>query len=350
MSGMKTKASGQMRSSGTKSRAEKGKLAVQARIGLAHGSGGLEMLGLIKRLGINFRGRWKNCLNDSATLACCGKMLFFTSDSYVVEPVFFPGGDIGCLAVYGTINDLAVMGARPIGISLSLVIEEGMTEKALMRIISSIRKASKLTGVPVATGDTKVVERGRIGSLMINTSGLGLGSKGAVLDGKAVPGDSVIVSGGIGEHSVAVLSKRFGYSSRLKSDSKPLIDEIEAVRNLIKSAKDITRGGLASCLNEIADSSSAGFLIDELRIPSRKEVRKVAGMLGVSPYELACEGRFACVAPKKNSEKVVARLKRFNSQACKIGEVVRGRGVIMQGLLGKRRLDYPSGRLVPRIC
>ncbi len=318
---------------------------------LAHGSGGKEMEGLIKSFNLPHKGGWKNQDNDSATLDIgSGNLLVFTTDSFIVDPVFFPGGDIGHLAVCGTINDLAVMGARPLGLSLGLVIEEGFAMKDIRKIISSIKRLSAMTDIPVVTGDTKVMEKGKLDNIMINTSGVGIAKKDELLTKKLEPGDRVIISGGLGEHAVALLSKRFDYETAIVSDSKPLVEEMGAVKGLIKSAKDATRGGIAAVLNEICEKNNIGMLLDEESIPAKPEVKHVTEMLGINLYELACEGRFVCIASEKNSRLVEKRLKRFNPDAAIIGEITKKKGVIIQTILGKMILAQPTGRIVPRIC
>ncbi len=245
-------------------------------ITLAHGSGGREMDELIRSLGPFFRGRWKSYDDDSATIETGGSHIIFTTDSFIVDPLFFPGGDIGKLAICGTINDLAVMGAGPLGLSIAAIIEEGFPVQELEKIMASVKRISKDTGVPVVTGDTKVMERGKLDKLILNTSGVGVAEKGELLTGKPVPGDRILISGGIGEHAAALLSKRFNFSSDVKSDSRPLLDEIDSVRGMIRCAKDATRGGIAAVLNEIAARNGVGMLLDEQSIPARKEVRRVA--------------------------------------------------------------------------
>ncbi|MBN2053023.1 hydrogenase expression/formation protein HypE [Candidatus Woesearchaeota archaeon] len=329
-------------------------------ITLAEGSGGKEMQELIKSFGFCKRGNWKECDNDSAVLdldAVKGKgkpgKLVFTTDSFIVNPIFFPGGDIGHLAFSGTINDLVVMGAKPLGISLGFVIEEGFSKEDLDKIITSIKKLSEEYDVSVVTGDTKVMENGKLDKIIINTSGLGIVDEKDLLTKKIIPGDKVIISGGIGEHAVALLSKRFEYETKIITDSKPLIKEMDAVKRLIKIAKDPTRGGIASILNEICSKNKVGMLVSEEEIPAKQEVRKVVEMLGINLYELACEGRMICVADKNSASKVVKLLKEFNPDASIIGEIVddaKDNHVVLQTMLGKRILAMPTGRIVPRIC
>jgi len=318
------------------------------RVSLSEGSGGKEMLELIKQIRKKLsRGKWKNTMDDSASIDFSGKLLF-TTDSYVVTPLFFPGGNIGKIAFCGTINDLAVMGAKPIGISLGMIVEEGFPKKDLFRIIETISKLSKETGVPVATGDFKVMEKGSIDKIVINTSGVGKAEK--TLDAKTIKGDKIIVSGGLGEHAAALLAERFELKTGIKTDCRPLWNEIKAVKKNVKQAKDITRGGLAAVLNEIADKNKKQIFIEEERIPVKKGVRTLSNLLGIEFYSLACEGRLVCVCDSKKAERVLLELKKFNSMAAVIGEIRNGSGVKVQTRYGKKTLRPPSGKIVPRIC
>jgi hydrogenase expression/formation protein HypE len=209
------------------------------------------------------------------------------------------------------------------------------------------------TGIPIVTGDTKVMEKGKIDKIIINTSGIGIVKSQDMLTKKPIAGDAVILSGSIGEHGTAILSRRFDYETEIKSDAKPLLQEIMIVRDKIKIAKDPTRGGIASTLNEICQKYTVGMLLDEEKIPIKKEVRTVSDMLGINPYELACEGRFICVCSKDNAKTVLEKLKRFNPSAAIIGEITetkQNQNVVLQTMLGKRILPIPTGRIVPRIC
>jgi len=317
-------------------------------ITLSHGSGGKEMMDLIHGYRLKNRGNWKHFDDDSSILEIGGRKLAFTSDSFIVDPLFFPGGDIGSISVSGAINDLCVMGAMPLGLSLSFVIEEGFPKKDLNRIIDSINKVSEESRVAIVTGDTKVMEKGKIDKFVINVSGVGILDD--VLRKPIKKGDKIILSGGLGEHAVALLSKRFDFETDIVTDSKPLNQEIEAVKKIIRSAKDITRGGLAANLNEIAEKNDIGMLLDEEKIPAKEEVRKVTEMLGLDILELACEGRFVCISKPEHAQAVVNILKKFNEDASIIGEITDGDQVIIQTVLGKRMLPYPTGRIVPRIC
>jgi hydrogenase expression/formation protein HypE len=318
---------------------------------LAQGSGGREMIELITSYGFSNRGAWKNYDNDAATLDIGhGHVLVFTTDSFIVDPLFFPGGNIGHLAMCGTINDLAVLGAQPLGVSVGLVIEEGFSKDDLKKIISSMNTISKKTKIPIVTGDTKVMERGKIDKIVINTSGVGITKKDMMLTKKISVGDVIILSGGLGEHAVALLSKRYDYQTDIITDSKPILEEIQSIQHDIKVAKDPTRGGIAATLNEIAQRYKVGMLLDEEAIPVKPGVKTVTEMLGINLYELACEGRFLCITSEKNAKKVEKTLKKFNTDSAICGKVTRGNEVIIQSALGKRILPVPSGRIVPRIC
>ncbi|MEM4397561.1 MAG: hydrogenase expression/formation protein HypE [Candidatus Woesearchaeota archaeon] len=330
-----------------------------SEINLSHGSGSREMNSLIKMFDF-FRGNWKNYDNDSATFELKtvlktseldnDNILTFTTDSFVVNPIFFPNANIGHLAFSGTINDLLVIGSKPLGLSLAFVIEEGFSQNDLMKIVETLKELSFKYNIPIVTGDTKVMEKGKIDKIIINTSGLGLCKKTELLTKKIEIGDKLILSGGLGEHAVALLSKRFNYETSIVSDSKPLIEEFNEIRHLIKQAKDPTRGGIASVLNEMVERNNLGFLIDEEKIPVKNEVKKVVELLGINLYELASEGRFLCIVSKENVPIVLEKLKKFNQMAEIIGEVIEEKKVILKTFLGNRILGMPSGRIVPRIC
>jgi hydrogenase expression/formation protein HypE len=320
-------------------------------ITLEDGSGGKEMDDLIAQFGLTYRAGWNNTDNDAATCDLGeGRHLVFTTDSFIVDPIFFPGGDIGHLAFCGTVNDLCVMGATPIGISLSLVIEEGFSLADLEKIMTSIKNLSEHYQIPIVTGDTKVMDKGKLDKIIINTAGIGLCDEKTLLTKKIIPGDKVILSGGLGEHTTALLSQRFDYETTIRTDSKPLVEEMHAIKDLIKIAKDPTRGGIAAALNDICEKNKVGMIIDEEKIPAKQEVRKVTEMLGISLYELACEGRLVCIADEKQASETLVRLQKFNSDAAIIGEITNDTKVVLQTMLGKRILAKPTGRIVPRIC
>lgn len=316
------------------------------------GGGGEKSNELIEKIRKNFgvKGKWKNMADDAATYNIGKENLVFTTDAFIVDPLFFPGGDIGKIAMCGTVNDLSVMGAVPIGISLSLVIEEGFPQDDLEKIMQSIGKVSKETGVPIVTGDTKVTEKGKIDKIEITTSGVGLAKK-IISNGGAKAGDVVIVSGDLGEHAVALLSQRFNYRTKIKSDCRPLTKEIQSIAKYLTACKDPTRGGLAEIINEIADKAKAKIILDEKILPYKKETIAISELLGIDKLAFPSEGRFVATVPKKYAEKVLKILKKFNKEAKIIGSVDSGRGVYLKTNLGSLKpIEMPRGKLIPRIC
>jgi hydrogenase expression/formation protein HypE len=330
-------------------------------ITLSHGAGGKQMQELVAKIRTRLgrSGRWMGSLNDAALIRAKKKnapSLLFTADSYIVDPLFFPGGDIGKLAVCGTINDLAVSGAEPLGLSLSFVIEEGFPEEKLMKIVDSVAAESKKNKVPIVTGDTKVMPKGKLDGIIINTAGIGTASAAKPFDRPVSVGDKILVSGGIGEHATALLATRFNYKTKLKSDCQSLLQLMRRIRPFIKQAKDPTRGGLAASLNEIAQKNSAYIRIIEGKVPIRSEVRAVCSMLGFDHLTLACEGRAVVIVSEKNAAKALRIMQQYDKDAAIIGEIagsVHNRKpvrVIMETSLGQRIVEMPSGELVPRIC
>jgi len=318
---------------------------------LSEGSGGEEMEKLISTFEF-FKGDWKHHDNDSAVL----DKIVFTTDSYVVTPIFFPGGNIGKLAFCGTVNDLSVMGANPIGISLALIIEEGFPKEDLQKIVNTLGNLAYENKIPIVTGDTKVVEKGKIDKIMITTSGVGLlDEKIGALDKKLNAGDKIIVSGTIGDHAVALLSKRFDFETDVNTDSKPLHLEMAGIRALIKQAKDITRGGLSSVLNEFCERENVSMMIYEEIIPVHAGVKKAVEFLGINLYELASEGKLVCICDEKKAYEVLSILKKFNKDAQVIGEITECKkegspDVVCQTAFGKKIIHKPTGNIVPRIC
>jgi hydrogenase expression/formation protein HypE len=321
-------------------------------IELDHGGGGFkssELIGEVRKI-LTDTGKWKNCGDDAASFNLGNQKLLFTTDAFIVDPVFFPGGDIGKIAACGTINDISVMGAKPIGISLSIVIEEGFPKKDFLKIIESIQKVSKEAGVPIVTGDTKVMEKGKLDKIEITTAGVGLAQNVISNNGVAV-GDVIIASGDLGEHTVALLSERFGYESKIKTDSKPLNKELALVGKYLHSAKDPTRGGLAANIVEMAEKSKVKIVFEEETLPYKKETFAIAGLLGIDVLSFASEGRFIAAVAQKDVQKVLQILKKFNKEAKIIGRVEKGKGVFLQTKLGSLRpIEMPRGKLVPRIC
>jgi hydrogenase expression/formation protein HypE len=342
-------------------------------ITLAQGGGGEEFEQLVSdiRSKLKYTGGWENMMDDSATtplapiirgesdsppdkggwgvLPDVQPHLVFTTDSFVINPLFFAGGNIGKIAFCGTVNDLAMMGAQPLGLSLAFIIEEGLEQEILDKVLSSINAASEQEQIPIVTGDTKVMGKGQIDKLAVVTSGIGI-TKKVIKDNGTKVGDKIIVSGGLAEHGATLLAARFNYETELQSDCKPLVKEIQAVKDLITSAKDITRGGVAAIFNEMADKSALRFIIKEKKLPFKKAVVSLCKILGISHYALACEGRFVCTAPKDKADEVIKILQKFNADAAIVGEVVEGEGVVLQTEVGERILEPPRGKLVPRIC
>ena len=320
------------------------------KISMFHGAGGRESEELVKEITniLQNVSAWNGSNDDSAYMKLKDNYLVFTTDSFVASPLFFPGGDIGKIAACGTMNDLAVMGATPIGLSLALVIEEGFPKEDLKKIITSLNASCNSENIPVATGDTKVMENGKIDKLIINTSGIGTAKK--IFNEKISTGDKVIVSGTIAEHGAAILTERFGYKANIKSDAKPILKEITSIKEFVKQARDPTRGGISATLNELAKKNNCGFVIDEEKIPIKKESKKICEILGLSPYDIASEGRFVCIVSKKDAIDAEKTLQKFNPDAKIIGEVTNNKTVTVKTKFGERILPMPSGNLVPRIC
>jgi len=331
------------------------------KILLAHGSGGKLARDLVEKTFISaLANPLLNRLDDSAVMDFSGR-LAFTTDSYVVKPIFFPGGDIGKLAVCGTVNDLAMSGAKPLYLSLAFIIEEGLPRDELNKIVSSVRKAAQEAEVEIVTGDTKVVNRGSADKLFINTAGVGIIAEGIDISGdRARPGDKVILSGTIGDHGIAVLSQRegLGFSTQLESDCAPLgrlVAEMLAVNADIHCLRDPTRGGLATTLNELARQSKVSIRIEEEKIPARQEVLAACEMLGFDPLYVANEGKLVAMVPAKDADKVLKAMQgnRYGTGAAIIGEVQAahpGR-VVMKTCMGTSRIiDMLVGDPLPRIC
>jgi len=331
------------------------------RITLSHGSGGELMHELIDSLFMKHLGnpvlRQKK---DSAIVKVGGVEIAFTTDSYVVDPVFFPGGDIGSLAVFGTVNDLAVCGARPSYISLGLIIEEGLKRETLERIILSIKNAAGKAAVAIVTGDTKVVGKGACDRIYINTSGVGSVYYRGLSLNSIRPGDAVIISGGIGEHAVSILSKREGleFKTRVKSDSAPLnalIARALKVSRKVRFMRDPTRGGLATTLNELVSGGRFGIAVDEKLVPAGRPVAAACELLGLDPLYLACEGRVVVVAAKEDASRVVKAMRagKDGLAATVIGAVTKEhKGIVYLNTTsgGRRILAMLSGEQLPRIC
>jgi len=334
---------------------------VSDKILLAHGSGGKLAHELIEKSFLRaFYNPLLAKLDDSATFDFSGR-LAFTTDSYVVNPIFFPGGNIGKLAVCGTVNDLAMAGAVPLYLSLSFIIEEGLPQEDLLHIVSSVKEAAEEAEVQIITGDTKVVNRGTADKLFLNTAGVGLVPEGVDISGsKAKPGDKVLLSGTIGDHGIAVLSQREGlsFSTKLQSDCAPLnklVADIIKVSPQIHCLRDPTRGGLATTLNELAKQSKVGIKIEEDKIPVREEVQAACEMLGFDPLYVANEGKLVAIVAPEDAEAVLKAMRKntYGKDAAVIGEVRQehpGRVVMKTRLGASRIVDMLVGDLLPRIC
>ena len=339
-------------------------------ITLDAGGGGLKSLEIVKdiRKILKFTGQWKNCGDDSALFNLGnGQKLAFTTDAFIVSPLFFAGGNIGKIAMCGTINDLAVMGVKPIGVSLSIVMEEGFPKKDFEKILKSINEISKQIGVPIATGDTKVTEKGKIDKIEITTAGVGLVKNEDVIKNDGIKnGDYIITSGDLGEHAITLLAIRFNYQTKIKSDCQPLVEELKKTKKYLNSCKDPTRGGLAANLVEMAEKSSVKVILDEKNLPYKKETKAVSELLGIDIFSLASEGRFIASVSPKNIDKVLKILQKFNKEAKIIGRAWRISGQINQAQKVKskkevgvflktelgslRKIEMPKGKLIPRIC
>ncbi|OGS41219.1 MAG: hydrogenase expression/formation protein HypE [Euryarchaeota archaeon RBG_13_31_8] len=348
------------------------------KIRLAQGAGGQLMDKLIKEKILKYfeknQGKAEvNLLNldDSAVI----DDIVFTTDSHTVHPIIFPGGDLGSLAVAGTINDISVMGAKPIALSAGFIVEEGLSIEVFEKIVSSMSKVAKKAGVPIITGDTKVVEKGAIQEFMINTSGIGKRtslldenlkvvkkyrsfSSRWLLDSNLRAGDKIILSGNIGEHGITLMSFRegYGFETKIKSDIAPINGLMEKALSIggIVSAKDPTRGGLANTVNEFSEKSNVGIILDEEKIPIPKGVKAACNMLGIDPLEIGNEGKVVLGVVKEKADEVLSVIKKhpLGKNASIIGEASNKiKGVVLETIVGGRRnLQKPLGDPVPRIC
>jgi hydrogenase expression/formation protein HypE len=333
-----------------------------AVIQLAHGGGGRMTRSLIERLFLPaFRNPSLDARHDSAVMRLGAERIAFTTDTYVVSPLFFPGGDIGKLAVYGTINDLAMAGAQPLYLSAGFILEEGLPLATLESIVASMREATRVAGVELVTGDTKVVDRGKGDAVFINTAGIGTVPDGVEISPLRVrPGDAIVLSGDIGRHGIAIMSVREGLSfeTALESDCAPLwhpVSALLAARIDVHCLRDLTRGGLASVLNEIAADAGCAIAIDETAVPVCEPVAAACEILGLDPLYVANEGRFAAFVAAEHAGRTLEILAahKVSQNARVIGAVgERGDGFVeAKGRFGNSRvLDLLSGEQLPRIC
>jgi len=333
------------------------------QIDMAHGSGGRAMAQLIEELFARYLGNeYLGQGDDGALLPHPGEgRLVMATDSHVVSPLFFPGGDIGCLSVHGTINDVAVMGARPLWLSAAFILEEGFKLADLARIVQSMAEAAKAAGVPVVTGDTKVVERGSGDGVFITTTGVGVVTPGMELSGRSArPGDAILVSGSLGDHGMAIMAQResLGFDSPIVSDTAALHGLIAAMRASgadIHVLRDPTRGGLATTLNEIARQSGVGMMLQEKALPVKPAVNAACEFLGLDPLYVANEGKVVAICAQADAEKLLAALRDhpLGADAAIIGSVHEDAHHFVQmttGFGGKRIVDWLSGEQLPRIC
>jgi hydrogenase expression/formation protein HypE len=337
-------------------------LSAVERVLLGHGSGGKLSAQLVERVFLPaFGNPTLDQLNDQATFSIDGVRLAMTTDTFVVKPLFFPGGDIGSLAVHGTVNDLAMGGAQPLYLSVAFILEEGLPLETLERVADSLRRAAHAANVQIVTGDTKVVEQGKGDGLFINTTGIGLVPNGLTLGSdQARPGDKIILSGTLGDHGIAILAKREGleFETTIESDSAPLhglVDAIFATGATLRCMRDPTRGGLSSSLNEIATRSHVGMVIEEEQMPVREEVRGACELLGLDPLYVANEGKMIAIVEPSAADRVVDAMRNhiYGRDARIIGTVVdQHRGtVVMKTSFGTTRIvDMLAGDQLPRIC
>lgn len=331
-------------------------------IDLAHGSGGRLTRELVEKFFVRkFSNKVLRKLEDSAVIKAGENDLAFTTDSYVVDPVFFEGGDIGRISVCGTVNDLAVKGAEPLAVSSAFILEEGLERSVLNRIVTSMKKAAREAGVKIVAGDTKVVEKGKADKIFITTSGVGLVPADLSLGPEKIrPGDSVIVSGSLADHGIAVMNRRnnLGLAGNIKSDGAPLNSMIKSVLQIskgIKCMRDLTRGGLATVLNEIAACCGRSILIEQDLIRVKPPVKGACDLLGLDPLYVANEGKIVIFVSSRDADKVLRRLRKhkYGADATVAGKVLRKRErkvFFKTPLGGTRPLIMLEGEQLPRIC
>jgi len=333
-----------------------------AEIVLAHGSGGKLSHQLLSQLVLpQFANEFLSPLHDGAVFSLGKERVAFSTDTYVVSPIFFPGGDIGKLAVHGTVNDLAMCGAKPLYLSVGFILEEGLPMPDFWRVVQSMRSAAESAGVQLVTGDTKVVDRGKADKIFINTAGIGVVPDGVeIIPARARPGDRVIVSGPIAVHGIAIMSVREGleFETEIASDTAALnglVNDLLAACKDVRVLRDPTRGGVTSALTEIAQSAQVGVAIEESAIPISEEVRGACEILGLDPLYVANEGILIAIVPPNDAETALAALRRHSlgREAAIIGEITAEHPgfVIMKTRVGGMRVvDMLSGEQLPRIC
>ena len=329
---------------------------------MSHGSGGRAMAQLIDELFVkHFDNEQLNKGNDQAAIPTTGGRMVMSTDGYVISPLFFPGGNIGSLSVHGTVNDIAMAGAKPLCLSAGFILEEGLPLRTLEAIVASMADAAKAAGVPVVTGDTKVVEKGSGDGVFITTTGVGAVSGDVEIAGdRARPGDAILINGSIGDHGVAIMSSRenLEFETSIESDSAALHSLVERMVEAVPGIhclRDPTRGGLATALNELAQQSRVGMNIREEAIPIKAAVSAACELLGLDPLYVANEGKLVCICPPKDSAALldVMRSHPLGNEAAIIGEVVEDPLGFVQmetGFGGARVVDWLSGEQLPRIC
>jgi hydrogenase expression/formation protein HypE len=335
------------------------------KIGMSHGAGGGIMQGLISEIILeNLKNKSVNGgvgledLDDGATIPFDDYEIVISTDSHTVDPIFFPGGDIGTISIAGTVNDVSVMGAKPLAIANAMVISEGFPGEDFERIIKSMDVVCREANVAIITGDTKVMEHDKLDKIIISTTGIGIVKRGEVKrDSGLKIGDKIILTGSVGDHGISLMSYRegFGFETDLKSDVAPVWGMVEAALKVggVNAMKDPTRGGIANALNELASKSGVGMLIDEEKIPLKEEVVAASEMLGIDPYEVANEGKviMGVEADKAADVLEAVRKTKYGKDAQIIGEVTSEAYVIIETLLGgKRILEAPIADPVPRVC
>jgi len=332
------------------------------RVDMTHGSGGRAMAQLIDELFVPaFANQWLAAGNDHAAFAVPASRLAIATDAHVVSPLFFPGGDIGSLAVHGTVNDVAMSGAQPLYLSASFILEEGFALADLKRVVDSMAHAAREAGVAIVTGDTKVVERGKADGVFITTTGVGVIPHGVHIGGeRARAGDAILVSGTLGDHGVAIMSLRenLGFETAIESDSAALhrlVAALLGVTHEIHVLRDPTRGGLATTLNEIARQSGVGMLIDENALPIKPQVQAACEFLGLDPLYVANEGKLVCIAPGEHADALLAAMRAhpLGGDAALVGYVQDDPHHFVQmrtAFGGHRVVDWLTGEQLPRIC
>lgn len=336
------------------------------KINMVHGAGGEVMqdmigdiiLGNLSKTSVN-GGIGLEALDDGATIPLDDDHVVVTTvDSHTVQPLFFPGGDIGRISAAGTLNDVSVMGVKPVALTNAMVISEGFPRSDLETIMKSMNEACEEVDAAIISGDTKVIDQDKLDGIIISTSGIGIGKKeDIVTDAGLEVGDKIIITGSVGDHGMAIMSKRegFGYDTELKSDVAPVWSMVEAAKKVgtITAMKDPTRGGIANALNEMANKSGVGMLLDEEKIPIKDAVNAVSEMLGIDPFEVANEGKVIMGVKADEAEDVLDSIQKtkYGKDAQIIGEVTEGKHVIMETVIGGERLiEPPIADPVPRVC